>query len=651
MRGPITVLKDLWSNPEIGEDNRDVYQYIIDLRTKLDKCARLAYDQSKLSQEKFSSYFDLKARSRQLSVGDEALVLLPDCHNKLLVCWRGPFKVIQKLNKVNYVLDCNGTEKVYHINLLKKYFRRQPQVLSNSIDSQVNVSFPCSVLFLSHTPVIDESTLDVISNNSQGINFPKLLDVDYFDDSPSSSPEISKELSSSEVKDLKKLMVKFSGVFSDSPGYTNTVTHKIELKTTAPICSKMYPVPVHLRKVFDDEVDSLLSQGIIERSISEYRSPPLLIKKPDDSYRMTIDYRGVNCISRSDAEPAFNIDDDIHRFKGSNYYSELDICKAYYQIELDESSRPYTAFPTSKGLMQWTRLPFGLNTACQTYARLMRIVLEGVPNTAFYFDNILVFTESWHEHIEVLSLVLSRLRLHGLTAKPGKCHIGFSSIQYLGYKISKDFVSPVPDKVSALSNLNVPPTTKKGLRSFLGFISYYRKFVNNLAFIVAPLNELIKSKVSEPLKYSSEQIDSFNNIKEILSAAPILHLPDLTIPFIVRSDSSATGIGGVLLQMHDDVTFPVSYASRQLTCSERKYSTVERECLAIVFAIQRFSLYLIGKKFLLEVDHRPLVYLSKMKNLNSRLARWALCLQPYDYSIVYLPGSDNVGADFFSRCG
>ena len=132
-------------------------------------------------------------------------------------------------------------------------------------------------------------------------------------------------------------------------------------------------------------------------------------------------------------------------------------------------------------------------------------------------------------------------------------------------------------------------------------------------------------------------------------SAPILKLPDLTKPFVVRSDSSGFGLGAVLLQYYDDIPCPVSYASRKLSDSERKFSTVERECLAIIYAVQRFSMYLLGKKIVLEVDHRPLVYLSKMKNLNSRLARWALCLQPYNYSIVYLPGEDNVGADYLSR--
>ena len=247
--------------------------------------------------------------------------------------------------------------------------------------------------------------------------------------------------------------------------------------------------------------------------------------------------------------------------------------------------------------------------------------------------------------------VLQRLRLHGLTAKPKKCHLGFPTIQYLGNEISEHTVAPLPDKISPLANLSDPPTTKKGLRSFLGFLSFYRNFIPNLATLIAPLNNLLKNNVKEPLNHNTVTIKSFVDAKSALMSKPVLKLPVITKPFIVRSDSSGVGLGAVLLQIHDEMPFPVSYTSQQLSHSEQKFSTVERECLAILFAVQKFSNFLIGKKFILEVDHRPLVYLHKMKNVNSRLARWALCLQPFEFTVVHLPGVLNVGADFLSRCG
>lgn len=651
VRGPITVLNELWTNSKVSESERDVYQYIIDLREKLEVCAKLALENTKVAQDKFTSGFDLKSKSRVLEEGDEALVLLPDTSNKLLVCWKGPFKVVKKINKVNYELDCDGSSKIYHINLLKKYHRRHDASDPSNIDHDNSMSpvLPSNVFFLSHAPVIDEPSLG-IDEERDCITLTKELTIDHCNlDSPKTEPSFSNDLYAQETDEVKDLINKYSDVFSDKPGHTNTVVHKIELRCMEPVCSKVYPVPVHLREHFESEVCSLYEQGIIERSVSEYRSPVVLVRKSDNTYRMTVDYRNLNSVSKFDAEPSFNIEDDIHKFSGSNYFSDLDICKAYYQVELDAESRQYTAFPTSKGLMQFTRLPFGLSTACQTYARLMRIVLDGIANTTFYFDNILVFSKTWTEHLSTLEEVMDRLRLHGLTVKPNKCHFGFSSIQYLGHIISKDTISPLPDKVVALKHLNIP-TSKKALRSFLGFLSFYRKFVPNLASIISPLNEMIKHKVTEPLVYDSEQSKSFHIAKDVLLSLPVLRLPELTKSFVVRSDSSGTGLGAVLLQYHDGVPFPVSYASRQLSNGERRFSTVERECLAIIFAVQRFSNFLIGRKFLLEVDHKPLVYLSKMRNMNSRLARWALCLQPFEYNIVHLPGISNVGADFLSRC-
>ena len=653
VRGPISVLKDLWTNPDISDNQRDVYQYVVDLKDKLESCSKLAFTNSKLSQEKFSTYFDLKAKDRSLEINDEALVLLPDTANKLLVCWKGPYRVIKKLNKVNYILDVDGVLKTFHINLLKKYARRT-DTLSSNIDEDKNVArhiVPHNIFFLSHATVIDEPSL-YNSEKKNYISLPNDLTIDYCDTKPNHDckPEISNNLSSENIKDINNIIQEYSDVFSNLPGHTNTVDHKIELNCSEPVISKVYPVPVHLRTHFDTEVNDLLKQGIIERSISSYRSPVVLVKKPDNSYRMTVDYRQLNSFTHFDAEPAFNIDDDIHKMSGCVYFSDFDICNAYYQIDLDKASRHLTAFPTGKGLMQWTRLPLGLSTACQTYARLMRIVLEGLDHTTYYFDNILVFTKTWQEHVIALKSVLDRLRQHGLTAKPTKCHFGFHSIEYLGINISGDSISPIHDKVKHLNDIINPPTTKKCLRSFLGFLSFYRKFIPNLANITAPLNDLIKLKSPELLSYNEEQLDSFNKSKQILLKTPILKLPNLTLPFVLRTDASATGLGAVLLQYHDGVPYPVSYASRRLASNEQKFSTVERECLAIIFATQKFSNFLLGAKFLLEVDHRPLVYLNKMKNMNGRLARWSLCLQPFSFSIVHLSGIHNIGADYLSRC-
>jgi hypothetical protein len=651
VRGPLNVLHDLWVDRAASDSDRSAFQYIIDLRKNLKECAEIARTNAEASQTKFCSYYDLKAKDRMLEPGNEALILLPDSTNKLLMSWKGPYKILKKVNRVNYLVQCDRNTKLFHINLLKKYVRRANVYNASVIDDCLQPTLQGGVLFCARAVVIDESVLDVENTSHKtGISLVHEPCIDTIPATPSghSAPVISDDLPREKVAEVNKLLDSFSDVLSVVPGHTSTVIHKINLNTTAPIRSKVYPVPIHLRDIFNREVDQLLEQGIIQRSSSEFCSPVVLVKKSDSTYRLTVDYRTLNSFSKFDAEPAFNLDDDLHKFAGSKYYSEIDITKAYHQVELDSDSRPLTAFPTARGLMEYTRLPFGLLTACATYARLMRIVLEGINNVTYYFDNILIFSKTWGSHLATLNEVFCRLKLHGLTANPGKCNFGCSAINYLGFVITEDGLCPQKVKVSAICNAE-PPTTKKGLRSILGFVSFYRKFVPNLAILTANLTDLLKKGVKEPLVFDNTQQDNFNKIKCVLASDPVLKLPDMEKTFVVRSDSSGSAVGAVLLQYTGQLPFPVAYASRKLSATESRLSTVERECLALVFSVQKFSVYLLGKPFILEVDHRPLVYLSKMKNLNPRLARWALCLQPYDYTVVYLPGSENVGADYLSR--
>ena len=373
-----------------------------------------------------------------------------------------------------------------------------------------------------------------------------------------------------------------------------------------------------------------------------------MVKKSCGSYRMTTDFRALNSITEFHAEPACSLEDDLHKFANCNYFSELDLSKAYYQICLTERSKPLTAFATHRGLMEYNRLPFGLVTACATYARLMRILLADLDGVTFYFDNILIYSSSFNDHLKSIEQVLQRLKLHNLTIKPSKCRFGFKSLEYLGFIIGEGNLKPLTCKIDAIINLD-PPTKIKPLRSFLGLVSFYRKFIPHLADLTAPMSDMLRKGVCEPLRWSAEALANFNKLKNCLLTEPVLKLPDVSLPFVLRTDASNSGIGAILLQYYDNTPFPVAYASRKLLDREKRYSAIERECLSIVFGVDKFRYYLLGKEFLLEVDHRPLVYLNKLKGSNARLMRWALCLQTYRFRIVYVPGKENLGADLLSR--
>lgn len=239
------------------------------------------------------------------------------------------------------------------------------------------------------------------------------------------------------------------------------------------------------------------------------------------------------------------------------------------------------------------------------------------------------------KHLKTVRKVLQRLRIHGLTVKPVKCRFGFKSIQYLGYIIDGQTLRPANDKVQAILSAS-PPTPKKTLKSFLGLISFYRNFIEHASTLTSPLSDMLKKGIKEPLEWTPESVQCFGKLKSVLAEDPVLKLPDLSIPFVLRTDSSGYGLGAVLFQYQNNKPFPVAYASKKLLERERRYSTIERECLAIVFGVTRFKYYLLGAEFILETDHKPLVYLRNFKGNNNRLLRWALSLQSFRFRLVYM---------------
>lgn len=646
VRGPLLILRDLWVNSQLTTDERSCFQYVIELKDKLTDCAKIAAENSDISATKYKTYFDLNSQDRQFKPGDEVLVLLPDSSSKLLMAWNGPYTVLERKNRVNYVIEEKGKPKLYHANLLKRYYRRaqvhqatvldEPSVSGNAQDAP-DVSFSPS----------EKECLETDEDLPEDL--PITPDGRVDENKPDTFLDIEKTLTAKQRSDVIKLTMDFKDVLSEIPGCTATLQHDIEVCTTERIKPKLYPIPLYLKPFFQQEVEELLKQGIIRPSASPHCSPVVMIKKPSGSYRLAVDYRQLNSVTVFDAEPITTITEDLHKFYGSRYFSELDLTKAYYQVPLADGAMSLTAFPTHLGLMEFCRLPFGLVTACATYIRLMRLVLAGLEGVTFYFDNIFIFGSTWEKHLEALCATLSRLRQHGLTARPSKCRFGFGSIQYLGFIVDGNTLRPQENKVSAISSVP-PPSTKKLLRSFLGMISFYRMFIPEVASYTSSLSDLLRKSVPEPLEWTEELRKCFEHLKTALHSHPVLKLPDQTRPFVLRTDASNHGLGAVLLQYTKDYPHPVAYAGRKLLDRERRYSTIEKECLAVVFGIRHFDYYLRGKEFILEVDHKPLVYLTHFKGGNDRLLRWALCLQGYRFRIVHICGKNNVGADYLSRC-
>ena len=341
-------------------------------------------------------------------------------------------------------------------------------------------------------------------------------------------------------------------------------------------------------------------------------------------------------------------DDIFANLEGDKYFSKLDLTKGYWQIPLREEDKEKTAFSTPEGHFQFKKMPFGLVNATATFNRMMRKLLLNINCTDSFVDDVLGHTPTWQGHLKTLREIFQRLRDANLTIRPTKCEIGCKSLSFVGQHLEKGKMYPASEKVTEVMEAPVP-RTKRQVRSFLGLIGYYRSYVPNFSAIATPLTDLTKKGEPNIVNWGEPQDQAFRRLKEVLTQDPVLRVPDFTKTFIVQTDASETGIGASLMQEHDGQKFPVAYASKKLLPRERAYSVIERECLALVWAIKKFIKYLYGTEFILETDHQPLVYINKSKMSNSRLMRWALFLQNYKFQIRSIRGKDNVAADYLSR--
>jgi len=462
------------------------------------------------------------------------------------------------------------------------------------------------------------------------------------------SVNINPELSSEQRGEVEKVLAEFQDIFTDVPKVTNLGEHSIELTSLEPIRSRAYPLPFAMREAVDQELESMLANGVIEPSTAPYASPIVVVKKSDGSNRICIDFRKLNKVTVFDPEPMPQMREIFAELSGSQFYSKYDFCKGYWQIPMREEDKDFTTFITHKGLFRFKVMPFGLANAPATFSRIMRRVLNGLKNHHNYLDDVLGHTRGWDEHLTSLRHFLERVRAANLALKPSKCFVGFTSLIFLGHKVTQGGLSPADDLICKIKQV-AAPTTKKQLRSFLGLVGYYRMFVPNFAAIAVPLTDLTKKGSPNILVWTNIQDQAFHTLKEAVSNPPVLRLPDVSKPFILQTDASSEGVGAILLQEENGIKHPVAFASKKLLPRERNFSTIEREALAIVWGVQKFEYYLLGNHFLLESDHHPLQYLHQAKFQSGRLMRWALALQPYRFTVRAIKGSDNVGADFMSR--
>ena len=461
----------------------------------------------------------------------------------------------------------------------------------------------------------------------------------------------SPALNLSENSQLNCLLESYEDIFASSSldlGNTSIVQHEIDTGNSKPIKQAPYRVSQKQRDEIDNHISKMLEQNIISVSSSPWSSPVVLVRKKDGTTRFCIDYRKLNAVTRKDSYPLPRIDDALDALAGSNYFTTLDLQSGYHQVAMHPASKDKTAFISHAGLYEFNVMSFGLTNAPPNFQRLMSRVLHGLEWKVclIYIDDIIIFSKTFEEHLFRLRLVFDRLREAGLKLKPTKCYFARNSVNFLGYVVSSSGVSPDPEKLESVRSFPTPNTVKD-VRSFLGLCNYYRRFVEGFAKIASPLNHLTRKGVV--FEWSSDCEAAFQMLKYRLCSPPILAYPDFSRPFHLYTDASQSAVGFVLGQVIDGKEHVIAYGGRELSLQETRYSTTEREALAVIDGIKRYQPYLFGRKFMVHTDHGSLSWLMKVKDPTGRLARWALQLQQYDFYILHRPGSSNANADALSR--
>jgi len=455
-------------------------------------------------------------------------------------------------------------------------------------------------------------------------------------------------MTEAQIEELKELINEYSDIFSkcsEDIGESE-FTHRIELTSQEPVKKKAYRIPYAQQKIVEDEVDKMLKANIIRKAHSPYGSPVVLVKKRDNSVRFCVDYRELNTITVKDNFPMPFIDEKLESFLGKDFFSSLDLTSGYWQFMMEEECRRYTAFVTHKGSYEFNRMPFGLCNAGATFQRAMEELLEDLEYAMAYIDDVMVSSTGFDDHLKHLRKVFGILREKKLKMKPTKCHFGFRETKFLGFIVSAEGMKVCPSRSETIANYP-RPTTAKGVRSFLGLASYYRRFIPGFSDIASSMIALTRKNKS--FVWDEKCEEGFNQLKKCLIEPPILSYPDLSKQFYLTTDASNVGLGAVLSQYWEGEERVIAYASRTLQPAEKNYSTTELELLAIVWAVKRFRPYLYGKEFKLITDHKPLIHLNTSMSTSSRLQRWKLALSEYNYTIEYKKGSENINADALSR--
>lgn len=554
-----------------------------------------------------------RTNMRKYEEGELVLLRVQGLPGKLEQAWDGPFEILEVRGMVNVVLGIPGgkgvrNRRTVHINNVKPYNQSSAAI---------------------HRIVVAAEEDEELEKNVQRLS--------------------GQTLSEDRQRQLDVILGRWERVMTGKPGVTCLAEHEVDTGEAKPIRCIPYRLPPQWKEQVRNEIEELVETGMVKHSVSPWSSPIVPVTKPGGAVRLCVDYRKLNSVTVPDPYYIPLIDEILDQVGEATFLSKLDLSKGFYQVPLAKAAQEKSAFVTPFGKYEFVRMPFGMRNAPSTFQRLMDKVLAGANEFALpYMDDILIFSKNWEKHLTHIDEVLRRLSEAGLTTKPSKCEWGKSTVEYLGFHIGDGKVSVPQARVKAIEEFQ-RPKTKRDIRAFLGTMGYYRRFVRNYAMISKSLTAATSKSSPDKVEWSGEMEVAFTSLRKCLSSCCLLHVPVCADSFMLHTDASGMGIGGVLSVCREENELPVAFFSRQLRDRETRYSATELECLAVLESIRHFEVYLIGRQFALITDHKALESLFTSKVLNRKLTRWALYLQEFDFVPKYRPGITHQNADGLSR--
>ena len=634
-RGPLSVLKESWEGerPLPLNIGKKPEEYLQSLKENLEMARAYADYYANAEMKRYATNYNLRSTDRHYELGDKVAVLSPDSTGaKLYSRWHGPGTIVEVKSPYSYIVELDGRKRHVHANKIKKFNERIEQALVQN----------CTVVF----------------DRDEEFGSLEPANDDYPTNEPLPSSRIEMKnldhLSLGEREQLLRLLDDYSDIFSDKPGFCPLIEHKIKLTSDfKPKRMRAYKVPEVLKPEVDKQIRDMLDQGIIVPSTSEMASPVVCVlkgPKGQNGVRLAIDYRHVNRYSAGDCFPTPDIPDVLQKVGSAKYISCFDAKSGYWQIPMEKESQWLTAFVCDAGVFEFRRMPFGLKSASNTFMRCIAQILQPIREfTEPFVDDMAVYSSSWEEHLDHLRRYFDVIRSSGLTLSLRKCSFAQSKVRFVGHVVGSGQIEPDPIKIATIRDIK-PPTTKKDVRSLIGFFSYFRAFIPSLAEKIKIITDLTQKHIPNKVPWESVHQTALETLKSDLCNATALHVIDFSKDFGLLVDASSTSIGCCLIQWADDGSEnPIAFASMKLSPTQSRWSTIEREAFAVIWALRKFRSWIFLSKIVVFSDHNPLLYLTESAPKSAKLARWALALQDYNIDFRYRAGRKNVAADFLSR--